>query len=31
EMPYFVYDGNWVKINNLHIHSKNLKEFASKC
>ena len=25
-IPYFVYDDNWVKINNLHIHSKNLKE-----
>jgi len=31
KMPYFVYDNNWVKINNLHIHSKNLKEFMSKC
>lgn len=29
-MPYFVYDGNWIKINNLHIHSKNLMAFMSR-
>lgn len=30
-VPYFIYDDNWVKLNSLHIHSKNLKEFMSKC
>ena len=29
-LPYFNYDGKLVKINNLHIHSKNLKAFASR-
>lgn len=28
--PYFSYDGNLVKINNLHIHSKNLSAFMSR-
>lgn len=28
--PYFSYDGNLAKINNLHIHSKNLMAFMSK-
>ncbi len=27
--PYFSYGGNLVKINNLHIHSKNLSAFMS--
>ena len=27
--PYFSYDGNLVKINTLHIHSKNLSAFMS--
>lgn len=29
KIPYFSYDGNLVKINNLHIHSKNLSAFTS--
>lgn len=29
-IPYFVYDDNWVRINNLHIHSKNLHLYTSK-
>lgn len=28
--PYFNHNGNLVKINNLHIHSKNLKAFISR-
>lgn len=28
-IPYFRYDGNEVKINNLHIHSKNLHLYGS--
>lgn len=28
--PYFNHDGNLVKINNLHIHSKNLGAFLSR-
>lgn len=30
KIPYFGYDGNLVKINNLHIHSKNLSPYTSK-
>jgi hypothetical protein len=29
KIPYFKYDNNEVKINNLHIHSKNLKKYIS--
>lgn len=28
--PYFNYNGNLVKINNLHMHSKNLAAFMSR-
>lgn len=28
--PYLSYDGRLVKINNLHIHSKNLRKFLSR-
>jgi hypothetical protein len=28
-IPYFKYDGHEVKINNLHIHSKNLYKYLS--
>jgi hypothetical protein len=28
-VPYFKYDGQEVKINNLHIHSKNLNLYVS--
>ena len=28
-VPYFKYDEKEVKINNLHIHSKNLSKFLS--
>lgn len=28
-IPYFKYDGKMVKINNLHIHSKNLHKYVS--
>ena len=30
KVPYFSYAGNLAKINNLHIHSKNLKAYMSK-
>ena len=30
KIPYFKYDNNLVKINNLHIHSKNLHLYTSK-
>ena len=30
KIPYFKYDDNEVKINNLHIHSKNLHLYISK-
>jgi hypothetical protein len=30
KIPYFSYDDNLVKINNLHIHSKNLNLYISK-
>ncbi len=30
KLPYFHYDNNLVKINNLHIHSKNLAAFVSR-
>ena len=29
KVPYFSYDDKLVKINNLHIHSKNLKNYVS--
>ncbi len=29
KVPYFNYAGNLVKINNLHIHSKNLNSYVS--
>jgi len=29
KIPYFKYDDNEVKINNLHIHSKNLHKYMS--
>jgi hypothetical protein len=29
-IPYFTYHGKDVKINNLHIHSKNLYKYTSK-
>lgn len=29
-VPYFSYDGNLVKIDNLHIHSKNMRPYMSK-
>ena len=29
KIPYFKYDNNEVKINNLHIHSKNLSKYMS--
>ncbi len=29
KIPYFKFDGNEVRINNLHIHSKNLKNYMS--
>ena len=29
KFPYFKYDNNEVKINNLHIHSKNLSKYVS--
>lgn len=28
--PYFSYDGNLAKMNNIHVHSKNLAAFMSK-
>lgn len=30
KVPYAEYDGNAYRINNLHIHSKNLDQFVSK-
>ena len=30
KVPYFKYDGEEVRINNLHIHSKNLHLYTSK-
>lgn len=30
KLPYFSYDGNLIKINNLHIHSKNLRSYTSR-
>lgn len=29
KIPYFKYDSNEVKINNLHVHSKNLSKYMS--
>lgn len=29
KIPHFNYDGNLVRINNLHIHSKNLRAFTN--
>lgn len=29
KIPYFKYDNNEIKINNLHIHSKNLDKYMS--
>lgn len=30
KIPYFKYSNNEIKINNLHIHSKNLNKYMSK-
>lgn len=29
KVPYLIFQGEMIRINNLHIHSKNLKKFAS--